>query len=141
MKEPTIEELFSRGTDFLDMYLYPSRLLYDKYVGIHNWKDWNYLLYRKEVKADDQDYLILIKTSQHCYTLSHYRVLDGFNELKKFNKLFDAAQYIVAASGEYDRIYSEVLAERQEEAERRRKERELKKARKQKRDSTENGEL
>ena len=134
MKEPTKEDFKNRGAPNLELYLYSSRILYGKYRAINNCRDWNYLLYRVGVKEDDQDYITLIKTSQHCYALTHYRVLDGFNEFKTFNRLFDVAQYIIAASEEFDRLYAEVLAERQAERERKRLERELKKANK--KDST-----
>lgn len=119
MREPTIEELFSRGTGFLELYLSPSRF-FSKYEPVNNYRDWNYLFYRSDVAPNDQDVLIIIKTSQHCYTVAHYRVLDGKNELKKFSKLFDAAQYIIAQAKEYDELYAETLAERErEEAEQR----------------------
>ena len=110
MKEPDIEVLNSKGTDFLWLYASISKLWY-KYFHCNNYIDRNYIFMRKDVKPDEQNVYMLMKTSHHCYTVTHYCVLDGTNELKKFNKLFDAAQYFMQSWEDYERKYSEYKAE------------------------------
>ena len=133
MREPSKEVVLSRGSGWLELYLYPSRFMY-KYHCINNWRDWNYLMYRDGVKDNDQDVYILIQTSQHCYTLTHYRVLDGFNEAKRFRRLFDAAQYLIAAAEEYERLYAEQKEEDRLIAEAKKAAREAKKQQKSKKE-------
>lgn len=126
MREPSRETVLTRPLGWLDMYMYPSRFMY-KYHSVNNWKDWNYLFYRDGVKDKDQDVYIIIQTSQHCYTVTHYRVLDGFNEVRKFHRLFDAAQYFIASAEEYERLYAEQKEEDQRIAAAKRAAREAKK--------------
>lgn len=108
MLEPTEEDVLPRGTEFLWLYLSPTPF-WKEYDSFHNYRDRNYLFWRKGVKTDEQDVFILIQTSDHCYAVAHYRVMDGFNEWKRFYKLFDAAQYLKASAEEYDELYPEYM--------------------------------
>lgn len=95
---------------WLDLYTSPYGF-FQKYHCHNNEQDWNYIMWRKGVKEELQDVFMLIQTSAHCYTVTHFRIMDGHNELRKFIKLFDAAQYLLAAMREYDEKYAEYIAE------------------------------
>ena len=100
------------------------------YRYINNDRDSNYLFYRRDAKEKEQDVAILFRTSHHCWTLNHFRPLDGFNEFKRFNRLYDAVQHLQQAMYDYDAKYAEYRAEQARITEQRRREREEKKRRK-----------
>lgn len=129
MEEIPIELLFSRGTAFLWLYTSPYGF-WKKYDNCNNGKDWNYIFWRFNTKMQEQDFYILIRTSHHCYTVTHYCILDGFNEIQKFGKLFDAAQYLLRSAEAYEKKYAAYKERREKLAEEKKKEKAEKEARK-----------
>lgn len=100
------------GFGWLYMYTYTFGF-FEQYDCYNNGADWNYIMRRKDVKEAQQDVFILVQTSAHHYTVAHYCVLDGFNEVRRFRKLFDAAQYLIRAMWDYDQKYAEWMIEQE----------------------------
>lgn len=104
-RQRTYEEM-RPGCGWLDLYTSPYGF-FKEYECRNNGRDWNYFMRRRGVKDDQQDYFTLIQTSSHCYTVTHFCVLDGFNEVQRFGKLFAAAQYLIHSMFDYDQKYVE----------------------------------
>ena len=97
---------------WLNMYTYPYGFF--QVYNCHNNEFYlNYIMWRNDVKDAQQDVFIVIQTSAHCYTVTHYCLLDGFNEVQRFKKLYDVAQYLIQAMWDYDQKYAEWLLEQE----------------------------